>query len=623
MAGGLVGESPAESLNFLVPTGPRVANRCRQNKSTGDKGYTFPMKRFGCFELDAANESLWCEGKQVPLAPKPFAVLRYLVENPQRLVTHDELLDALWPETYVQPQVLRTYVLELRKLLGDDPNEPQFIQTVPKRGYRFLAKVAAVRSETTEFTGFAQDIVGRDAELEKLAADLEHAARGNRKLIFLTGDAGCGKTALIDAFCARSCSDDGTRMIRGQSVEGFGGKEPFYPVREALGQLVDQEKTGELLARKLPGWFGENGENAAKAPALGEICEAVEAVAQSDHLLLVLEDLHWADASTLDLISALARRRGSHSLMVLASYRPTEVDGHHPLLGLKEDLFTRRLCCEIILGPLNRKAVSDYLLQQLSANTLPAGLASFVHQHSEGNPLFMAATFEHLRSQNLLVSKSGKWQLTMPLAEIELGIPEGLLGMIDLQLGRLSESERRLLEAGSIVGAVFPAWAAAAALKADVVDLEDEYASLARRTKLLNAAGQDELPDGTRSSFYVFSHGLFREALYTRQPAARRAERHRRVAERLKALFAGSEASVASEVAQHYEAAGSWKDAIEALRLAAETAAIRDADQVAQQLLKRALDLSENLRPDERKATERNLTDEMKKFSEYQPARLA
>lgn len=581
------------------------------------------MKRFGCFQLDAANECLWCDGKQVPLAPKPFAVLRYLVENPQRLITHDELLDALWPETYVQPQVLRTYVLELRKLLGDDPDEPEYIQTVPKRGYRFLAKVTAVRQDLPEPSAFAVRIVGRDAELEKLEGDLDQAARGTRKLIFLTGDAGSGKTSLIDAFCARACSNDGARMARGQSVEGFGGKEPFYPVHEALSQFADQAKVREILARYLPGWFGKNGENGTRVPALGEICEAVEALAQSEPLLLVLEDLHWADASTLDLISALARRRGSPKLMLVATYRPAEINGQHPLTGLKEDLSTRRLCCEIILGPLNRQAVSDYLLQQLNTNTLPGGLASFVHQHSEGNPLFMAATFEHLRNQRLLVVKGGKWHLATPLAEIELGIPDGLLGMIDLQLGKLSESERRLLEAGSIVGAIFPAWAAAAALKEDVLDVEDGYASLARRTRLLNAAGQDELPDGTRSSFYVFAHGLFREALYSRQPAARRAERHRRVAERLKSLFAGSEASIALELAQHYEAAGSWKEAIEALRLAADVAATRDADHAARELLRRALDLSVNLKADERNLTERNLLNQMKKYFEFTPAQLA
>jgi enolase len=113
------------------------------------------------------------------------------------------------------------------------------------------------------------------------------------------------------------------------------------------------------------------------------------------------------------------------------------------------------------------------------------------------------------------------------------------------------------------------------------------------------------------------------EPLYIRQPAARRAERHRRVAERLKSLFAGNEARIASELAQHYEAAGCWKEAIEALRLAANTAATRDADHAAREFLQRALEMSENLKPDERKAIERNLTNQIKKYSDYEPARLA
>ncbi|HVW78154.1 MAG TPA: AAA family ATPase [Alloacidobacterium sp.] len=582
------------------------------------------MKRFGCFQLDAANECLWSEGKQVALAPKPFAVLRYLVENPQRLVTHDELLDALWPETYVQPQVLRTYVLELRKVLCDDPDEPQFIQTVPKRGYRFLAKVTSVRAESVEDEDLcASAIVGRAPELEKLRRDIERASRGNRQLVFLTGDAGSGKTSLVDAFCRLVCGDDGARLARGQSVEGFGGKEPFYSVREAFGQLNSHEKSSQILARMLPAWFGKRSESELRAPALGDICEAVEALAQSEPLLLVLEDLHWADASTFDLLSALARRRGNFKLMILASYRPSEIDGHHPLRELKEDLSTRRLCCEIQLGPLTRNAISEYLRQQLTTEALPPGLASFVHQHSEGNPLFMAATVEHLRSQNLLVAKDGEWQLSMPLAEIELGIPEGLQGIIELQLGKLSESERRLLEAGSIVGAIFPAWAAAAVLREDVADVEDSYASLARRTRLLNAAGQDELPDGTRSTFYVFAHRLFREALYSRQSAARRADRHRRVAERLKTLFADSESSVASELAHHYEAAGAWKEAIDALQLAADTAASREADHAVRDLLKHALELSSNLKAEDRKLIEPSLLNRLKQYPDLTPLQMA
>ena len=130
------------------------------------------MKQFHSFKLDMSNECLWRDGSQISLAPKPFAVLRYLVEHPGRLISHDELLDALWPETYVQPQVLRTYVLELRKVLCDDAGQPRFIQTLPKRGYCFVAPVvdcgnaqANASPEKTANELKTAVIVGREAEL--------------------------------------------------------------------------------------------------------------------------------------------------------------------------------------------------------------------------------------------------------------------------------------------------------------------------------------------------------------------------------------------------------------------------------------------------------------------------
>src|SRR5271169_3990484 len=117
------------------------------------------MKQFGGFQLDTRNECLWQNGTRLGLTPKPFAVLRYLVENPQRLVTHDELLDKLWPNTYVQPQVLRTYVQELRRVLGDDAENPRFIQTIRNRGYWFTPPLedgsagAAGVSQPSEIVG--------------------------------------------------------------------------------------------------------------------------------------------------------------------------------------------------------------------------------------------------------------------------------------------------------------------------------------------------------------------------------------------------------------------------------------------------------------------------------------
>jgi TolB-like protein/DNA-binding winged helix-turn-helix (wHTH) protein/Flp pilus assembly protein TadD len=99
------------------------------------------MKSFQSFRLDTANQCLWRGQERVPIAPKAFDVLRYLVENPGRLVTQDEVLEKLWPETYVNPEVFRKYILDIRKILGDRPDKPEFIETVTKRGYRFIAPV--------------------------------------------------------------------------------------------------------------------------------------------------------------------------------------------------------------------------------------------------------------------------------------------------------------------------------------------------------------------------------------------------------------------------------------------------------------------------------------------------
>src|SRR5215475_11787332 len=99
------------------------------------------MKAFQTFRLDPANQCLWRGEHRVPLTPKAFDVLRYLVEHPGRLVTQDELLEALWPETYVNPELIKKYILGIRKALGDQHENPAYIETLPKRGYQFIAPI--------------------------------------------------------------------------------------------------------------------------------------------------------------------------------------------------------------------------------------------------------------------------------------------------------------------------------------------------------------------------------------------------------------------------------------------------------------------------------------------------
>jgi predicted ATPase/DNA-binding winged helix-turn-helix (wHTH) protein len=597
------------------------------------------MKQFGSFQLDTRNECLWQNGTRIGLTPKPFAVLRYLVENSQRLVTHDELLDKLWPETYVQPQVLRTYVLELRKLLGDSVENPRFIRTVPGRGYWFLAQVEdgsehaadKPRPQPRPQTGpLPGRIVGRRQELERLDELLRHAAQGDRQVIFITGETGIGKTALIDLFCRQWCSEDQVCVARGQCVEGFGGKEAYYPVIEALGQLCSPnggKKHLHVMQQRAPSWYAQFAALHSDGPApmaaavrgertLNEICDAIEAMASEKTLVFVFEDLHWADLSTLDLISALARRRQAARLLLLSSYRPAEVSaGQHPLKRLKQDLVTHKLCADVSLGPLEKDAVQEYLVQELNikdlsgqesnGETLPKGLASFVHQHCEGNPLFMIAMLEHLIAQGFIRQEAGVWQLHSSLAEIDIGVPTALSEMIEMQIDRLDAADQRLLEAASLIGVIFPAWAAAAALDGDLEDIEDQYEKLTRRLHFLHPAGHDELPDGTQSASYVFAHGLYREVLRARQSPARRARRHLRVAEKLEKLFAGRELDVSSELAMHFEAAAEWARAAQALCTAAGAAMRRGARDEGVKLTERALGLLENLSEPERQAAER------------------
>jgi predicted ATPase len=501
------------------------------------------------------------------------------VENPGRLITHDELLDALWPETFVQPQVLRTYMLELRKVLGDDAAKPRFIQTLPKRGYRFVAAVTertGTERGSTVGDATATAIVGREEELAGLEMQLGQASAGQRRVVFISGEAGIGKTALVDAFCRQVNASPAVRMARGQCVQGVEVTEEYYPVTEALSQLCaapDGDAARGILSRIAPAWLANGSraeaagnpetfkpEASKRARMLGDLCAALEELAAEKPLILVFEDLHWADDCTLNLISALARRRAPARLIVLATCSPQNGPIEDSLRALQQDLLMRRLCAEMALARLRKSAVSELLRRELRQEALPAGLADFVFQRSEGNPLFVIAVLEHLIAEQVLVRQgldgAAQWEQREPFPETENGVPGQLARMIEIVIERLSDDEQRLLEAGSLMTVAFPAWAVAAALEKDLAETEEACDALARRLHFMVRAGQDELPDGTRSAFYVFAHGLYREVLYQRQSEARRAKRHIRIAERLGELFAGREADVARERSMHLEAAG-------------------------------------------------------------------
>src|SRR5262249_48311861 len=250
---------------------------------------------------------------------------------------------------------------------------------------------------------------------------LQSSLRGKRQVLFVVGEAGSGKTAVTDAFEQRAVLDFNVRAVRGHCLDTSGAREAYYPLLEALGQLARSAESHPLLAalvRHAPTWaiqfpdlLGAVQREKLERDALGatpermlrEICDALDSLAATDPVLLVLEDLHWADAATLDFVSALARRRSPARSMLVATYRPGEDAGiASRLKSVVRDLLVHKLCQELILTPLTRDDIDEYLSAELSAGALNQQVSDFIHEHCGGNALFMVAIVQELVQRGLL-----------------------------------------------------------------------------------------------------------------------------------------------------------------------------------------------------------------------------
>ncbi len=267
---------------------------------------------------------------------------------------------------------------------------------------------------------------------------------------------------------------------------------------------------------------------ATRERMLREISETLETLTSDNPLLLVLEDLHWADHSTVDLISALARRRPSAKLMIIATYRPVDVIvSEHPLNVLEKDLMVHQLCREIALELLGEAEVVEYLAAESSG-------ASLLYQHSEGNPLFMVTALDHMTERGLLSRNKESWQLEIALKGIDLEVPDNLHQRIEIQIERLSAEEQQVLEAArleSVGRCRFGVVPRAATIDLEPEAFEEVCGRLSRRHRIVRSAGSQGLADGTLTACYEFVHALYREVCYRRIAPGRRAQLYRRLGE--------------------------------------------------------------------------------------------
>jgi predicted ATPase len=398
----------------------------------------------------------------------------------------------------------------------------------------------------------------------------------------------------------------------GQCLEQLGSAEAYMPVLEAVGRLVREGGVPRaLLRRYAPTWFaqlpwlieeddrdrlGRELLGGARERMLREIAEFTESLGAAMPLVLVLEDLHWSDPSTVDLLSLLATRREPARLLVLATYRPVDlILAQHPLRLVVQKLAASRLAAEIAVEELGADAVADYLRTRFAGGRFPSDVARLLRTRSDGNPLFMVTLVDHLLAHGAIVERDARWQVEKGFRERLAGVPESLRLSIEQQLERLTAQERQILEGASLAGMEFSTATAAAAADRGTADVEERCEHLAAAGPFLRRAGSTTWPDGTVSERFAFRHALYRDTLAATMPARRKAEAHRRIGIALEAAYGERASELGAELALHFEEGGDRTRAARYRRMAGETAARRYAFAEAEIHLEKGLALLADL----------------------------
>jgi tetratricopeptide (TPR) repeat protein len=525
--------------------------------------------------------------------------LSYLATRRGIVVSREELITKLWAGTHVTKAVLKVAVRAIREALDDDAETPRYIETVGREGYRFIGTgTLGAPPAPSAGASVAAAMVGRTQDLDTLRAGLAKATAGTRAILFVTGEAGIGKTTLIDRFIEELDPAADVCVARGQCLEQYGEGEAYLPVLEALGRLAREDGAGELgktLRTHAPTWVSQlaalDPKRSARArrsgaitstPArmLREMADALEVFTRRRALLLVLEDLQWSDRSTIDLIGCIAQRRQPARLLVIGTLRPVEMTAQvHPLRAMQHELQTKGLCEEIAVELLSREDVAEYLDARFDG--APASglrrLVKRVYERTEGNALFMVNMVNDLVAAGLLVWREGQWHVDGSIDQATDRIPAGLQELIDRRLHDLAPAQRQVLEAASVAGDEFAAAAVVAALQVDAERIEDTCEQLASQGALIANAGVAEWADGTVSGRYRFRHALYRRVLYEGIAEARRVRLHRAIGRRLQAGFGAHAGEHAAELAMHFGRARAHPRAFHFHELAAAAALDRHA----------------------------------------------
>ncbi len=554
--------------------------------------------RFGDHVLDRQDRALSRDGQRVPLRPKTYGLLEYLVGHAGRLVTKEELLDAVWPGVAVSDTVLKVCVRELREALGDDPRTPTFIATRHRVGYVFVASLR--RDAGSHVPGptprTASVFVGRERELAALARALDAASEGGpgARVVFISGEPGMGKSALVEAFVR----DATTRRAdlawcSGACVEQHGLGEPLHVFLEGMSALASAEDgvrerlraLAPAWCRELPGLFTDDERLAADALGarrermMRELRAALGALPAGRSLVWILEDMHWADPSSVDLLRYLGGACRYERVLFIATFRPSAVaDDAHPLEACMLELAARGQAMNLSVEPLTREEVGTYLGAVLGDHALDPTWCDLLAARTEGHPLFVASLIQLLSTTGGLVrGDDGRVGPALLPDDLLASVPPTVDAMVERKLAAIDASSRRTLAHAAVQGIELSSDVLARTLEDDPAVVEDRLDLLCRVHRLLMTP-DERARKGMRALHYRFAHALYRDALYAGLAPSRRAIVHREVAHALLERLEPAEIEAAAvSLARHFDLGGEPEHALTHLGVVVETAERRVA----------------------------------------------
>jgi predicted ATPase len=470
-----------------------------------------------------------------------------LIKRPGLIVSQDTILSEVWPATYVQPDNIKVLVRELRQAFEDQPREPRFIRNEPGRGYGFVAPLSDLPPADMVKNATASLFTTGDlARLKDALAAVD--ATGECRIVQVEGERGTGKTTLCDQFVEYARRLPSVRVCYGQCLPHAGPAEPYLPVLDALHHLAGQSPATipSTLARYAPGWLGQlfplpadGMPVAAGLPApestwlILELGALLETLASEGTTVIVLEDLHWGDLETIELLRGLARRHAPLRTLIVTTavpYAGTVVGAALRNLGAELRLTGR--CVSMPLASLDEASVRTYLRARFGDGRVQS-LARLLHRLTGGNPLALVSVMDGLVASDQIAFVDGSWRLRHSPRTIEGSLPESVLEAILWRFDQLALEDLVTLELAASVGIAFTAETVAAAEERGSPMLA------ARRLAQLHLRGfvdrhdadprRGEHPNGYR---YGFLHPLHAELLLRRAPVFQQL----RVAERLAAV---------------------------------------------------------------------------------------